>query len=349
MIPFLPLNRINESFEPELSAVISRVVKSGWYLRAGETEIFEKEFAEFCGMKNCIGVASGLDALTLIFAAYKIMGKLQDGDRVIVPANTFIASIMAISKNNLVPILLEPNEETFNINTNFEIRNAKAMLSVNLYGRLADLPENDLLLIEDCAQSVGIKPRGDAAAFSFYPGKNLGALGDGGAVVSNNDELCEIVRMLGNYGSQKKYVNDYLGFNSRLDEIQAAVLSVKLKRLEEDNKKRTKIAMRYIAEIKNPDIILPKNCAEHVWHLFVIRSKQRDALQKHLFEKGIETLVHYPIPPHLQKAYIGYNRDMLLHHGKLPITEMLAKEVLSLPLHQVITDEEVQSVIEAVN
>ncbi|MCL2283546.1 MAG: DegT/DnrJ/EryC1/StrS family aminotransferase [Fibromonadales bacterium] len=338
MIPFLPLNRINESFEPELSEAISRVVKSGWYLRGQETEKFESEFAEFCAMKNCVGVASGLDALTLIFAAYKIMGKLCDGDRVIVPANTYIASIMAITKNNLIPILVEPNEETFNLGKIADAQGAKAILSVNLYGRQANLPKNDLLLIEDCAQSAGIKPKGDAAAFSFYPSKNLGALGDGGAVVSNNYELCEIVRTLGNYGSKKKYINDYLGFNSRLDEIQAAVLRVKLKRLNEDNKKRNEIAMRYIAEIKNPNIILPKPGPEHVWHLFVIRSKQRDVLQKCLQESGVETMIHYPVPPHLQKAYKHLN-------CKLPLTEMLANEVLSIPLHQAMSEEEIEVVL----
>jgi len=336
MIPFLPLKRINESFEPELSNAISKVAKSGWYLKGEETEKFESEFAAFCGMKNCVGVANGLDALTLIFAAYKILGKLNDGDRVIVPANTYIASVMAITKNNLIPVLVEPNEETFNLDAISQ--NAKAILSVNLYGRQAELPKNDLLLIEDCAQSAGIKPKGDAAAFSFYPSKNLGAIGDGGAVVSNNDELSEIIRALGNYGSSKKYINDYLGFNSRLDEIQAAVLRVKLKRLNEDNKKRSEIAMRYIAEIKNPGIILPKPSPEHVWHLFVIRSKQRDALQKSLTESGIETMIHYPIPPHLQKPYKHLNY-------KLPITEMLANEVLSLPLHQAMNEEEIEKIL----
>ncbi|MCL2206959.1 MAG: DegT/DnrJ/EryC1/StrS family aminotransferase [Fibromonadales bacterium] len=336
MIPFLPLNRINERFEPELSEAISRVVKSGWYLRGQETEKFESEFAAFCEAKNCVGVANGLDALTLIFAAYKILGKLSDGDRVIVPANTYIASIMAITKNNLTPVFVEPNEDTFNLDA--ISKDAKAILSVNLYGRQANLPKNDLLLIEDCAQSAGIKPKGDAAAFSFYPSKNLGALGDGGAVVSNNDELCEIIRALGNYGSKKKYINDYLGFNSRLDEIQAAVLRVKLKRLNEDNKKRNEIALRYIAEIKNPNIILPKPSSEHVWHLFVIRCKQRDALQKRLTESGVETMIHYPIPPHLQKPYKHLNCE-------LPITEMLANEVLSLPLHQAMSEEEIERIL----
>ena len=349
MIPFLPLNRINDGFEPKLSEAISRVVKSGRYLRGEETEKFESEFAAFCGMRHCIGVASGLDALTLIFAAYKILGKLKDGDRVIVPANTYIASIMAISKNNLIPVLAEPNEDTFNIDANLPIQNAKAILSVNLYGRQTDLSEfarkNNLLLIEDCAQSTGIKPLGDAAAFSFYPGKNLGALGDGGAVVSNDSELDRLVRTLGNYGSQKKYFNDYLGFNSRLDEIQAAVLSVKLKLLSEYNKKRHEIAMRYISEIKNSDIILPKPGGENIWHLFVIRSKQRDVLQKHLFEKGVETIIHYPIPPHLQKAYKNSN----LVYDKLPITEMLANEVLSIPLHQAMSEAEIEKIIESIN
>jgi dTDP-4-amino-4,6-dideoxygalactose transaminase len=354
MIPFLPLNRIYDVFEPELSEAISRVAKSGWYLRGKETEKFEKEFAEFCGMQNCVGVASGLDALILILTAYKILGKLNDGDQIIVPANTYIASIMAISKNNLVPVLVEPSEETFNIDASklSKLLNKKttAILSVNLYGRQAAQEnllkiarENNLLIIEDSAQSVGIKPYGDAAAFSFYPGKNLGALGDGGAVVSNDRELSEIVRILGNYGSQEKYFNDYLGFNSRLDEIQAAVLSVKLKQLNASNQKRHKIAMHYIEEIKNPDIILPALCQvqENVWHLFVIRCKKRDALQKYLFENGIETIIHYPIPPHLQKAYSNGN----LIYDKLPITEKLANEVLSLPIHQAMTEEEIEAII----
>ena len=346
MIPFLPLNRINAAYEPELSESVARVAKSGWYLRGSETEKFESEFAAFCGMKYCTGVASGLDALTLIFAAYKILGKLKDGDQVIVPANTYIASIMAISKNNLIPVLVEPSEETFNINadklSDYLTPKTKAILSVNLYGRQAEIAkEKKLLLIEDCAQSTGIKPTGNAAAFSFYPTKNLGALGDGGAVVSGDEELNNVVRALGNYGSQKKYINDYLGCNSRLDEIQAAALSVKLRGLNEDNKKRCEIAMRYIAEIKNPDIILPQKEGNNVWHLFVIRCKNRDALQKYLFENGIETMIHYPIPPHLQKAYIDGN----LLYDKLPITEKLANEVLSLPIHQAMTEEEIEKVI----
>ncbi len=355
MIPFLPLKRINAEFEPQLSEAIFKVVKSGWYLRGKETENFEKEFAEFCGMKNCVGVASGLDALTMIFAAYKILGKLTDGDRIIAPANTYIASIMAISKNNLIPVLAEPDESTYNIDaknlSSLLTPKTKAILSVNLYGREADKEnllkfarENNLLLIEDCAQSAGIKPYGDAAAFSFYPGKNLGALGDGGAVASDDGELSNLIKTLGNYGSEKKYINDYLGFNSRLDEIQAAVLSVKLPLLNEHNKKRNEIAMRYINEIKNSNIVLPKPCTQNTWHLFVIRSKQRDALQKYLFEKGIETIIHYPVPPHLQKAYNGSN----LIYGKLPITEKLANEVLSLPLHQAMSEEEIETVIKAI-
>jgi len=336
MIPFFPLNRINAAYEPELTEAISRVVKSGWYLRGSETEKFEKEFAAFCGMQHCTGVANGLDALTLILNAYKILGKLKDGDHITVPANTYIATIMAITKNNLVPVLAEPNEKI----------STSTVLSVNLYGKQAEVAkEKNVLLIEDCAQSAGIKPIGDAAAFSFYPSKNLGALGDGGAVVTNDEELNNVVRALGNYGSQEKYIHDYLGYNSRLDEIQAAALRVKLPRLNEDNEKRRKIAMRYIAEIKNSDIILPKKEGNSVWHLFVIRSKNRDALQKHLFESGIETIIHYPIPPHLQKAYKGGN----LLYDKLPITEMLANEVLSLPIHQAMTEDEVETIIKTLS
>jgi len=350
MIPFLPLNRINAAFEPNLSEAILRIAKSGWYLRGGETEKFEREFAAFCGVKHCTGVANGLDALTLIFNAYKILGKLKDGDHVIVPANTYIASIMAISKNNLIPVLVEPSKDTFNLKadklSNCITPKTKAILSVNLYGRQAEIAkEKDLLLIEDCAQSAGIRPIGDAAAFSFYPSKNLGALGDGGAVVSNDEELNNVVRALGNYGSDRKYVNDYLGYNSRLDEIQATALRVKLPKLNADNKKRCEIAMRYITEIKNPDIILPQKEGDNVWHLFVIRCKNRDALQKRLSENGIETIIHYPIPPHLQKAYKGSN----LLYNKLPITEMLANEVLSLPIHQAMTEEEIWAIIKNVS
>jgi dTDP-4-amino-4,6-dideoxygalactose transaminase len=327
-------------------------VKSGLYLRGEATENFEREFAQFCGMEGCAGAANGLDALTMIFAAYKIMGKLKDGDHVIAPANTYIASIMAISKNNLIPVLAEPDENSFNINaknlSGLLTLKTKAILSVNLYGRLADkenllkfAKENSLLLIEDCAQSAGLKPFGNAAAFSFYPGKNLGALGDGGAVVSNDSELCELVRTLGNYGSPKKYINDYLGFNSRLDEIQAAALSVKLKRLNADNQRRKEIAMRYMRANTPRPAGTPLG-EGNVFHLFVIRSKERDALQKHFFEQGIETIIHYPIPPHLQKAY----KNGGLIYDKLPITEMLSCEALSLPLHQAMTEDEIEKIAE---
>ncbi|GHV14930.1 aminotransferase [Fibrobacterales bacterium] len=357
MLPFYPLKRINNSFEPELSNAILEVAQSGWYLRGERTAKFEREFADYCGVKNCVGVANGLDALTLIFAAYKILGKLKDGDKVCVPANTYIASILAISRNNLEVVLCEPNEKTFNLNLELLTDRTrltpapKAILSVNLYGRKASdevmlkfAKENNILLIEDCAQSAGIKPVGDAAAFSFYPSKNLGALGDAGAVVSNDEELTKLIRELGNYGSKEKYINNYLGVNSRIDELQAAVLSLKLPRLNADNEKRRKIAYRYINEIKNQHIILPiapENPQDCVWHQFVIRTKERNCLQTYLTEKGIETLIHYPIPPHKQKAYGTHS----LAQTSLPITEKLADEVLSLPIHPAMTENEIERVI----
>jgi dTDP-4-amino-4,6-dideoxygalactose transaminase len=374
MIKFLDLKSITDSFEPELSQAVQRVVNSGWYLQGEENRKFEKEYAAYCGAKYCIGVANGLDALRLILKAYIEMGVVQEGDEIIVPANTYIASILAITDNRLVPVLTEPDIATYNIDP-FLIEakitsRTKAIMTVNLYGQIAMHPEIERLvakyqlkLIEDSAQSQGaeyitedgtIKRSGNignAAGHSFYPGKNLGALGDAGAVTTNDDELAELVRTIANYGSKVKYHNEYSGLNSRLDEIQAAVLSVKLKRMDADNNRRRQIASYYLQHINHPEIVLPvlKNkqnvgiCCSHVWHLFVIRNIERNSLQQHLEKNGIQTLIHYPIPPHRQQAYSKWN------HLSFPITEKIHNEVLSLPISPVMTEEEMISVVKAVN
>jgi dTDP-4-amino-4,6-dideoxygalactose transaminase len=355
-VRFLNLQRLNQSFEPALSGTLARVAQSGWYLRGQETERFESEFAACCGMP-CVGVASGLDALTLIWKAYQILGKLKTGDEVIAPANTYIASILSLTNAGLLPVLAEPDEVTCNLNPQEIERHitpqTKAILVVHLYGREADMEsilgiakKHQLLVVEDSAQAHGVAPQGCAAAFSFYPGKNLGALGDGGAVLSHNAELAQIVRTLGNYGSSQKYHNDYLGANSRLDELQAAVLSLKLKRLEADNQKRSEIANFYLQNIQNPKIMLPQaGEAKNVWHLFVVRTQERDALQAHLAARGIETLVHYPVPPHKQPCYQGAPLSL----GRFPLTEALSRTVLSLPMDPLMTEEEVGRVAQAVN
>src|SRR5690606_29535357 len=300
---------------------------SGWYILGNSVKQFETEFAQYCGTKHCIGVANGLDALILIFRAYKELGILQNGDEVIVPANTYIASIIAILQNDLKPVLVDPNISTYNLNP-IEIEKhvterTKAILPVHLYGQLCEMEElsiiaqkHGLLVIEDAAQAHGASIDGkkagnwsDAGAFSFYPGKNLGALGDGGAITTNSDELAQILYAIRNYGSHKKYQNDYIGINSRLDEIQAGFLSIKLKDLDKQNQKRREIAKRYLSEVNNPKITLPYyDCSDnHVFHLFVIRCEQRDQLQDFLRQQGIETLIHYPIAPHKQKAMYDYH------------------------------------------
>jgi len=364
MIKFLDIKRINNSFEPEMSKAIKRVVSSGWYLLGNEVKAFEKEYATFIGTDHCIGVGNGLDALRLIFKAYIEMGIMFEGDEILVPANTYIASILAITDNRLVPILIEPDIDTYNIDpSKIEEKitdKTKGIMIVHLYGQNAMHSEiqrivdkYQLKLVEDNAQAAGAffgnqrtGSLGDAAGHSFYPGKNLGALGDGGAVTTNNEELANIIRALGNYGSSKKYVNEYRGLNSRLDEIQAAVLRVKLKRLDEDNEERRKIAEYYCKNIDNPDIIipqLPKNSNSHVWHLFVIRYPERDKLQKHLNKNKIQTLIHYPIPPHKQKAYREWN-DFYY-----PKTERIHQEVLSLPISQAIDTKDLNKIITIVN
>ncbi len=363
MIKFLDLLSINKQFEPELSNSISRVVQSGWYLLGNEVKKFENSFADFCGVKNCIGVANGLDALILILRAYKELGILKDGDEIIVPANTYIASILSISANNLVPVLVEPSINTYNLDPEkveekITLR-TKALLVVHLYGQAAEMDpiknialKYKLKVIEDSAQAHGAIYKGnrtgslgDASGFSFYPGKNLGCLGDGGAVTTNDDELATVVRTIANYGSQKKYVNQYKGINSRLDEIQAAILSVKLSKLDSDNERRREIAQVYLKTISNVLISLPtvKDRNAHVWHLFVIRCKKRDQLQKYLAQKEIQTLIHYPIPPHKQEAYREW-KDL-----SYPVTEQIHDEVLSLPMGPTLKDDEVKYVASILN
>ncbi|MDR1759076.1 MAG: DegT/DnrJ/EryC1/StrS family aminotransferase [Fibrobacter sp.] len=364
-IPFLPLGQINACYEPALSQRITAAVDSGWYILGKELRAFETSFADFCGVPFCIGCGNGLDALTLIFRAYLELGILKEGDEVIVPANTYIATVLAITQNRLTPVLVEPAVSTFNLDSRLLSAacssKTRAILPVHLYGRAAVTEElldfasrRRLLVIEDAAQAHGAVwdgkragCLGGAAAFSFYPGKNLGCLGDGGAVTTRNEELAQVIRALGNYGSHEKYVNDYQGVNSRLDEIQAATLSVKLPGLDADNEIRRQIALRYTREIQNENLILPEFPAaarSHVWHLYVIRSNRREKLRTYLKEKGIETLIHYPIPPHLQKAYAGK-----ITHSGLPITENMAQEVLSIPIHPVLTGDQVSYVIEVLN
>ncbi len=363
MIPFLDLKGINAQYRAELIEACTNVIDSGWYVQGNEHKEFEKEFAEYCGTKHCIGVANGLDALILILRAYKELGVINDGDEVIVPSNTYIASILAISENNLVPVLVEPDINTYLIDpSNIEEKitaKTKAILPVHLYGQTCDMDainviarKYSLQVIEDSAQSHGAYfgdkrsgNLGDASGFSFYPGKNLGALGDGGAVTTNDDELANAIRALGNYGSHKKYENLYKGINSRLDEIQAAMLRVKLRHLDEETNKRRNVASYYLENIKNNKIILPiARCEDnHVWHLFVIRTHNRDELQKYLLDNGIQTLIHYPLAPHKQVAYSEWNNE------RFPISEKIHSEVLSLPISGVQSFENTKRIVEVIN
>jgi dTDP-4-amino-4,6-dideoxygalactose transaminase len=377
MVSFLDLKKVNDSFEPQLSLAIKRVLNSGWYLLGEELKSFETEYAKYIGTKHCIGVANGLDALRLILTAYKEIGFMKEGDEIIVPGNTYIASILAITDNRLRPILIEPDNTTYNIDP-YQIEKSitertKGILIVHLYGRNAMHPEiqrlvkkYNLKLVEDNAQAQGCHfgdkrtgSLGNGAGHSFYPGKNLGALGDAGAVTTDDDELADIVRTIANYGSRVKYQNLYKGLNSRLDEIQAGILRVKLPRLDADNMRRNIIAQYYLDNIKNPDIILPYrhkpdivkagshenniSAIDNVWHVFVIRNTKRDMLQKFLFEKNIQTVIHYPIPPHKQIAYKEWSSM------SLPITENIHNQVLSLPLSQLMSDNEVEQVVEVIN
>ena len=347
MIPFLSLKDITAKYADEIHQAVQRVVDSGWYLQGEENERFEQHYSEYIGTKYCIGCANGLDALIWIYRAYIEMGIMQPGDEVIVPANTYIASVLAITENGLKAVLIEPNPETLELDDS-KIEEAitprtKSILLVHLYGRCAYTDKigelcatHGLHLVEDNAQAHGCRfdgrrtgSLGEAAGHSFYPGKNLGALGDGGAVTTDNKELAECIRALANYGSQKKYVFKYRGRNSRLDEIQAAVLDVKLRHLDDDNHMRQQVAACYYDNIKNPLVTLPKRLPDenNVYHLFPILCERRDELQQYLKDNGVQTLIHYPIPPHLQECYAGRG-----YGTSLPITERLAKQELSLPM-----------------
>ncbi|PWN65355.1 DegT/DnrJ/EryC1/StrS family aminotransferase [Chryseobacterium viscerum] len=364
MIKFLDLQKVNLQYQQEIENKLLEVFRSGWYLLGNEIKNFEANLASYIGSEHAIGVANGLDALRLIFRAYIELGYMKPGDEVIVPANTYIASILALSDNGLVPVLVEPELNTYNIDiSKIEEKithKTKAILIVHLQGRivfseqLKSIAEKyKLKIVEDNAQAIGAEWNniksgnlGDAAGFSFYPGKNLGALGDAGAVTTNDKELSDTIRALANYGSNQKYVNIYKGLNSRLDELQAAILDIKLKYIEDENEARRKVARLFIEGIKNPKIILPENPSdekEHVWHVFVIRTENRDALQAYLTEKGIQTIIHYPIPPHKQQAYKEWNEE------SFPISEKIHEEVLSLPISSVMTEEEIVKVIEIVN
>ncbi len=363
MIKFLDLKKINEPYEVAFQEKLKTVLANGWYILGNEVAAFETNFANYCGTKHCIGVGNGFDALVLIFKAYIQLGKLQKGDEVIVSANTYIASILAILQADLIPVLVEPKIETYNINPDLISKKitpkTKAILAVHLYGQLAEMDKINeitkkfnLLVIEDAAQAHGaisdsIKSGNlsNATAFSFYPGKNLGALGDGGAVTTNDFTLAKTIQSLRNYGSESKYYNDFIGVNSRLDELQAAFLNVKLPHLDEENNKRRSIAKRYLSEIKNDKITLPfwDLSGNHVFHLFVIRTKNRDDLQHYLLINGIETMIHYPVSTHKQKAFYAWN------NLSFPITEKIHNEVLSLPMSLVLTEDEVDFIIAILN
>ena len=363
-VPYLSLQRISASFEPELTAEVSRVVQGGWYLLGQENKRFSKAFSEFCGAKYCVPTGNGLDALTMILVAYKRMLGWGDDAEVIVPSNTYIASILAVSRAGLVPVLCEPRLEDFLINPDnieaFITERTKAIMVVHLYGRVCDMKpilevakQHGLKVVEDVAQAQGVCYQGvraghlgDAAGVSFYPGKNLGALGDAGCVTTDDVALADYVSAMSNYGSSEKYVNRMKGLNSRMDEIQAAVLCLKLKRLDADNEARRKVAKAYSEGITNPLITLPSlpsDPTENVWHVYPIRTPERDRLREYLSREGIETMVHYPIPPHQQQAYAEWN------DRSYPISEQIHKEILSLPMSPVMTDDEIRRVIEALN
>ncbi len=365
MIKFFDLQKINAAYQEQFQEKMKLILDKGWYILGDEVNSFETNFANYCSSKYCIGVGNGLDALTLIFKGYIALGKMQKGDEVIVPANTFIATILSVLQADLVPVLVEPKLETYTINPNLIqdkiTSKTKAILAVHLYGQLAEIDkineiaiQNNLVVIEDAAQSHGAflsknRKSKNTQAYSFYPGKNLGALGDGGAIVTNEDELAKVLFSLRNYGSELKYYNDYIGINSRLDEMQAAFLNVKLPNLDADNEHRRTVAKRYLSEIKNNKITLPfwDLSDNHVFHLFVIRTEKRKELQDYLKENGIETKIHYPVPPHKQKAFSpetsGWN------NLSFPITEKIHNEVLSLPISPIMTVDEVDFVIQKLN
>lgn len=369
MIKFLDLQKINAQYAAELKQVAAEVIDSGWYLLGERVKQFETNLANYTGVKHAIGVANGLDALRLILKAYIELGVMKEGDEVIVPANTYIATILAISDNRLKPVLVEPDISTYNLNISLIEKHitprTKAIMVVHLYGQVCWSEEletiakrHNLKIIEDNAQAIGAEWNGrktgalsDAAGFSFYPGKNLGALGDSGAVTTHDDELAKVIRALANYGSTKKYINDYQGLNSRLDEIQAAFLDIKLKYIDKENDARRAIAYEYVSLIQNPELFLPVLSPEgvqkignsHVYHLFVIRSRKREKLQEYLSDNGVQTLIHYPIPPHNQLAYKEWARL------NFPITEKIHEEVLSLPISPVMSQDEIKLVINYMN
>ena len=358
---YLDLKRINEAYDAEIRQAIDEVMQSGWYLKGEATRRFETNYAEYIGTRYCIGCGNGFDALTLILRAYIEMGLMKSGDEVIVPANTFIATVLAITDNHLVPVLVEPDPETLQIDDTL-IEEAitphtKAIMIVHLYGRCAytsrigDICRKyDLKLIEDNAQAHGCTfegsrtgSLGDAAGHSFYPGKNLGALGDAGAVTTNDAQLTDVIRALGNYGSHKKYVHDYVGRNSRMDEFQAAILDVKLRNLDKVNQCRKEIASIYINKVENPLIHIPQSDRDCVWHIFPVFSSCRDCLQQYLHDQDVETQIHYPIPPHRQQCYAKCGER------SLPVTERLSREELSLPCNQMMSTEDVLYIVDLLN
>jgi dTDP-4-amino-4,6-dideoxygalactose transaminase len=374
-VPFYSLDYVARDLGASLGESVDAVVQSNWYIRGSRCAAFEDAFAAYCGAKAAVGVGNGLDALTLMLRAEIILGRLAAGDEIIVPANTFVATVLAVRAAGLVPVLVEPDRETCNLDV-ARLEEAcsektRGILAVHLYGRLAEMPSicefaksHNLLVFEDAAQSHGAclchpersAQRGvegsTAAAYSFYPTKNLGAMGDGGAVVTDDLELAQVVKSLGNYGSVEKYVNQYVGVNSRLDEIQAAILLAKLPHLDAWNNRRRAIAARYCAEINNPLVRLtkiPENPLSHVWHVFPVFCERRDELQKFLKERGVETLIHYPIPPHKQEAFAGALSRGEIRYGALPIAEELARAELSIPMGPSMTDEQVAHVIETIN
>lgn len=367
MVKLLDLQKITIEHSEEYKAAVNRVIESGWFLQGRETAQFEADYAKYIGSKHCVAVANGLDALKLIIHGYKELGMFQDGDEIIVPANTYIATILAITDNNLVPVLVEPTFEHLEIDTN-RIQTAitektRGIMIVHLYGRIAYnvqlsniCKQHNLILMEDNAQAHGCKwedkrtgSLSDAAAHSFYPGKNLGAFGDAGAITTDDENLANVIRALANYGSQKKYVFQYAGINSRMSELDAAVLDVKLKHLNEDNKKRQKLASYYYEHIDNPLISLPIRIDDenNVYHQFPIFCERRDELQHYLKERDVQTLIHYPIPPHFQECY----KDAVWNTPRLslPITEKIHREELSIPMSPVVTEKESELVVNALN
>lgn len=369
MMKYLDLKRINDMHDEEIRQAINEVLESGWYLRGEATRRFEQHYAEYIGTKYCIGCANGLDALTLILRAYKEMGIMHDGDEIIVPANTYIASILSITENHLVPVLVEPDINTLQIDDTLIEQaitpRACAVMIVHLYGRCAYTERigdicrrHGLKLIEDNAQSHGCtfvpsaevlpQPKrtgslGDAAGHSFYPGKNLGALGDAGAVTTDDEELAQIIRSIANYGSSRKYVFDYIGRNSRIDELQAAILDAKLLYLDAANDRRKEIASIYINKVKNPAVVIPQCQRDSVWHIFPVFCERRDDLQRYLIEHGVETQIHYPVAPHQQLCYAAWNQL------SFPVTERIHREELSLPCNPVITHEEANHIVDLLN